>query len=210
MSDVREVVGSLKILAAEPENRSHIIQDETCLQGVINFLQNPDPKIVFMALEVVQLLADGQENRSQLAKQAELVKSVRKIMLDISADPQAKRIASSIYASLQSHFQPSSSTSSTQAPLRDTTNTPRGSEAGTGGVGLSIFSQKVSNSLSSAKTHIYYIPSLTNDTARSQIESKLLQIKGVVSFLLDVKTHRATIRSLLAPMGIPFFIALNL
>jgi hypothetical protein len=65
-------------------------------------------------------------------------------------------------------------------------------------VGLSIFTAKVSTNLSTAKTQTFYISTLTSETARAQTESKLLQLKGVVSFLLDIKTHRATVRHMLS------------
>eukprot|EP01114_Cavostelium_apophysatum_P004888 TRINITY_DN1532_c0_g1_i1.p1 TRINITY_DN1532_c0_g1~~TRINITY_DN1532_c0_g1_i1.p1 ORF type:complete len:303 (+),score=70.72 TRINITY_DN1532_c0_g1_i1:82-990(+) len=217
MGDVRQVLDQLRSLAKEPENREYILQDRTCFHGLIKFLDHQDHDIIFGALEVLQFLCGNARdaapsnenvinaNRQQMANDLELVSRLKRLMFDYNLPPNAKKLAGNTYATLQKYINvdkvpitnPVTSTSESsqpaQMPLRDTTNTQ-----GNSGVGLGFFSEKVTHALSNAKTYTFYIKSLNTEASRMQLESVLLAVKGIISFSLDVRAHRAVIRSSLA------------
>lgn len=62
-------------------------------------------------------------------------------------------------------------------------------------VGLSVFSEKVAMKISAAKTHTFYIKGMNNFT-KQKVEETLVGVKGVVSFLIDVHTHKAVVRTM--------------
>jgi len=190
MTEVKKVAESLRNLAKSPENRSRIISDHTCVQCIVNCLENSDVEVVMLALEALHLLSQRIEDRPRLAGIIGLVSSVKAVMLSHAADPQCKKMASNVYVNLQSHLE-GVNTSSTFG--KDVTNLPS-----TAGNGLSFFSSQASSCLSKSETITFYITSLNSEEVRADIESKLLKIKGVVSFLLDIRSHRATIRSLIS------------
>lgn len=54
------------------------------------------------------------------------------------------------------------------------------------------------NNMSAAKTHVFYIKGMNNLT-KHKVEESLVGVKGVVSFLIDVHTHKAVVRTLTTP-----------
>jgi len=130
-------------------------------------------------------------DRPRMASIVGLVSSVKAVMLSHSADPTAKKMAGNIYVNLQAHLE-GVNTTSTGGFGRDLTNDR------VGGTGISFFSSSVSSCLGKSETHTFYIPTLTTDETRAELETKLLKIRGVLSFLLDIRTRRATIRSFIA------------
>lgn len=52
--------------------------------------------------------------------------------------------------------------------------------------------------MAAAKTHIFYIKGMNNLT-KHKVEETLVGVKGVVSFLIDVHTHKAVVRTLTNP-----------
>lgn len=54
--DALAVVNQLRDLAADPMNRRAIVQDQGCLPGLILFLDNPNPQVVYSALLVSVLV----------------------------------------------------------------------------------------------------------------------------------------------------------
>lgn len=60
--DPLAVVNQLRDLAADPMNRRAIVQDQGCLPGLILFLDNPNPQVVYSAL-LVSLRPDTEQMR---------------------------------------------------------------------------------------------------------------------------------------------------
>ena len=52
MNDALSVVGQLRDLASEPQNREAIVQDQGCLPGLVLFLDVQDEDVLFAALQV--------------------------------------------------------------------------------------------------------------------------------------------------------------
>jgi hypothetical protein len=57
---------------------------------------------------------------------------------------------------------------------------------------------QVATKLSTAKTHTFYIKGMNNFT-KHKVEETLVGVKGVVSFLIDVHTHKAIVRTMTDP-----------
>jgi len=197
MSDVKQVASQLRSLAAEPENREYIVHDQTCFSGIVKFLENPDHEVVTIALEALRFLTLRPENRPQMAKATTLSSSLKRLMMDFTVPLPCKQMAGNIYGTLQKYFDCGSieaATNDAQAaaystPTKETAVPPRTPVAG-----LSSFSERVSFSISSAKTFTFYVKNLT-EVVKPKLEAKLLATQGVISFIIDVSKRRATIRS---------------
>jgi len=61
--------------------------------------------------------------------------------------------------------------------------------------------EKAALRLSAAKTHTFYIKGMNNFT-KHKVEETLVSVKGVVSFLIDVHTHKAVVRTMTAPEAV--------
>eukprot|EP01117_Protostelium_nocturnum_P018183 TRINITY_DN7552_c0_g2_i2.p1 TRINITY_DN7552_c0_g2~~TRINITY_DN7552_c0_g2_i2.p1 ORF type:complete len:316 (+),score=132.31 TRINITY_DN7552_c0_g2_i2:140-1087(+) len=216
MAEIRRVVSQLKALAADPLNRSYIVQDKTCLLGLVNFLDEKDSTIVYDALETLHLLTLVPENRPIMTESsATLLPTLKKMMLDFSLDVKSKQLAGNVYANLQKHvsdvegIEPSAPTNTPvntpvkSVPFRDATNRPltplniRGK--GTPGKGLNFLTEKPFSSnapiqTAPTRTLTVYIKGL-NHAVKPQLESKLVSISGVISFIIDAERRRVTIRT---------------
>jgi len=62
----------------------------------------------------------------------------------------------------------------------------------------SLYTEKVAQKINAAKTHIFYIKGMNNLT-KHKVEETLVGVKGVVSFLIDVHTHKAVVRTMTSP-----------
>lgn len=63
---------------------------------------------------------------------------------------------------------------------------------------LIIIDMQVANKLAAAKTHTFYIKGMNNFT-KHKVEESLIGVKGIVSFLIDVHTHKAVVRTMTSP-----------
>jgi len=91
-----------------------------------------------------------------------------------SKQEQSKKLAMTIYTNIQDYF--------------TAHNNPAKDEA-------SVFSDQVNSKLSVAKTYHINIKGLSDQT-KAKLETALLQVKGVVSFFLDLVSQKAVIRSI--------------
>jgi hypothetical protein len=151
--------------------------------------------VVFLTLEVLQFLALESEDREVLAKETGIgidfimyvlkrlgiFAALRRVMLDYCASKNSKKFASNVFALLQPH----SKTEKRDSILKETTNTESSV-----GIGSSERSTKTR-----AKTLVLHIAQMNNETRKNQVQDRLLEIEGVVSFLLDQQTQKATIRA---------------
>jgi hypothetical protein len=126
----------------------------------------------------------------QMAKEAGLVKMVRNHLNH--SDEAVKQKAMATYINLQGYIK--------QAP-----NTPQGqSQAQTRGLTKqktntpSEGAKKPNRKMANAKTITLYISGMTNDNHRKQLETALLRVRGVVSFLIDLYAQKAVIRTLVS------------
>lgn len=188
--DSKLILEQLRSLASQPSSRHLIVADDTYLAGIVHFLASPDKDIVLMAVQVIHYLSLTKELRTDLSKFNGLVAGVRKIMLDVTTNPNCKRLASEVYSNL-------TSSGSTTTGVTSTFSLQGLHANNRAAPGLSLFSSKVANRMESARTHTIFIPSLTTEEIRKKMEEQMLEIQGIISFMLDVAQHNAIIRAYL-------------
>jgi len=210
----KEIVASLRALAADPANRSQIVRENSCLPGLVVFLQDKDSDVVFTAIEVVYFLSLHLTNRPLMAAEPGMVKAVKRLM--VTGSIKEKKIAIAAYTNLQAHAttakasasnssepvtyteensQPEAQAEPTQAPPKSTNKQfssaaqPRPLQARPGLFGESVRSK-------SAHTFTVYVSGMSTEETRDQVEKVLIKVKGVVSFFFDLGEQKVVVRSM--------------
>lgn len=106
----------------------------------------------------------------------------------------------SMNAAAISAFKPLSAPSSSAAPARQplkevdantpTSTNPKGAKLPSGS------SSGTARRINQARTVTLFVKGLTTEDRRLEVESSLLRVKGVISFLIDLSLQKATIRTL--------------
>uniref|UniRef100_A0A8C5H307 Armadillo repeat-containing protein 1 n=1 Tax=Gouania willdenowi TaxID=441366 RepID=A0A8C5H307_GOUWI len=78
--DALVVVNQLRDLAADPMNRTAIVQDQGCLPGLILFLDHPNPQVVYSALLAIRYLAECRANREKLKEELGMMLSLQNVV----------------------------------------------------------------------------------------------------------------------------------
>lgn len=173
--DALAVVNQLRDLAADPMNRRAIVQDQGCLPGLILFLDNPNPQVVYSALLAIRYLAECRANREKLKGELGMMLSLQNVMQKSTTPGETKLLASEIYELLQA-------SSSDSDP---------GEEAISGRRKAQFF---LGSSNKRAKTVILHIDGLDDSSRRSLCEEALLKIRGVISFTFQMPVKRCIVR----------------
>uniref|UniRef100_UPI0037E77FA3 armadillo repeat-containing protein 1-like n=1 Tax=Semicossyphus pulcher TaxID=241346 RepID=UPI0037E77FA3 len=174
--DALAVVNQLRDLAADPMNRRAIVQDQGCLPGLILFLDNPNPQVVYSALLAIRYLAECRANREKLKGELGMMLSLQNVVQKSTTPGETKLLASEIYELLQA----SSSTDS--EPAEETVSSRRKAQFFLG------------SSNKRAKTVILHIDGLDDSSRRSLCEEALLKIRGVISFTFQMTVKRCIVR----------------
>lgn len=207
--NAKEIVGTLRTLASDPNNRAHIVRDQGCLPGLVIFLTDKDSEVVFTALEVVYFLSLHAGNRPQMASEPGLLKNVKKLM--VTGSLKEKKVAIQAYTNLQAHAakepkpeQNAEATTHTDVPAAENQAEAKSHAKPTTALaghkhpmqaktGLSMYGDSVRTR--AANTFTLYIGGMNTESARSQIESILLKSKGVISFFFDLCEQKVVIRA---------------
>eukprot|EP01113_Clastostelium_recurvatum_P046659 TRINITY_DN8209_c0_g1_i1.p1 TRINITY_DN8209_c0_g1~~TRINITY_DN8209_c0_g1_i1.p1 ORF type:complete len:329 (-),score=52.48 TRINITY_DN8209_c0_g1_i1:83-1036(-) len=86
-----------------------------------------------------------------------------------------------------------------RTPLRDRNDSNELDGYLSNNAGLSLYSEKVSSRLSTAKTYNFYIKGLNNESCKQKVEACLLSTKGIISFLIELHSHKAVVRTINSP-----------
>ncbi|KAM8849201.1 uncharacterized protein AB9W97_021014 isoform 1-T1 [Spinachia spinachia] len=100
--DPLAVVNQLRDLAADPMNCRAIVQDRGCLPGLILFLDNPNPQVVYSALLAIRYLAEYRANQQQLKEELGMLPSLHNVTHKSTTPGETRLLASEIYELLQS------------------------------------------------------------------------------------------------------------
>ncbi|XP_041658999.1 armadillo repeat-containing protein 1-like [Cheilinus undulatus] len=174
--DALAVVNQLRDLAADPMNRRAIVQDQGCLPGLILFLDNPNPQVVYSALLAIRYLAECRANREKLKGELGMMLSLQNVVQKSTTPGETKLLASEIYELLQA----SSSADTEQA--EEPVSSRRKAQFFLG------------SSNKRAKTVILHIDGLDDSSRRSLCEEALLKIRGVISFTFQMAVKRCIVR----------------
>ncbi len=134
-------------------------------------MENEDSEVVFIALEALYQLSLSIEDRPRMASILGLVSSVKALMLSHSANAESKKMATNVYANLQTHL---------DGVTTSTSHFGRENNAQQPAAGLSFFSSSVTNCLSKTETFTFYMNNLTSEEERTATEAKLLKIRGII------------------------------
>jgi len=96
-----EVLDKLSLLSQDEENQNFIAGDETCMKGLITFLQDADANIVEESLKIIFRLSGDSENCQCMVQHLGLVPSIRALMLEYGLRQSSKKLASDIYTNIQ-------------------------------------------------------------------------------------------------------------
>ncbi|XP_078100906.1 armadillo repeat-containing protein 1-like [Sander vitreus] len=174
--DALAVVNQLRDLAADPMNRRAIVQDQGCLPGLILFLDNPNPQVVYSALLAIRYLAECRANREKLKGELGMMLSLQNVMQKSTTPGETKLLASEIYELLQAFGRDSTEPAETSVSSRRKAQFFLGS------------------SNKRAKTVILHIQGLDDSSRRSLCEDALLKIRGVISFTFQMTVKRCIVR----------------
>ncbi|XP_031164416.1 armadillo repeat-containing protein 1-like [Sander lucioperca] len=174
--DALAVVNQLRDLAADPMNRRAIVQDQGCLPGLILFLDNPNPQVVYSALLAIRYLAECRANREKLKGELGMMLSLQNVMQKSTTPGETKLLASEIYELLQAFGSDSAGPAETSVSSRRKAQFFLGS------------------SNKRAKTVILHIQGLDDSSRRSLCEDALLKIRGVISFTFQMTVKRCIVR----------------
>ncbi|KAF1383156.1 hypothetical protein PFLUV_G00128370 [Perca fluviatilis] len=174
--DALAVVNQLRDLAADPMNRRAIVQDQGCLPGLILFLDNPNPQVVYSALLAIRYLAECRANREKLKGELGMMLSLQNVMQKSTTPGETKLLASEIYELLQAFGSDGAEQAETSVSSRRKAQFFLGS------------------SNKRAKTVILHIQGLDDSSRRSLCEDALLKIRGVISFTFQMTVKRCIVR----------------
>ncbi|XP_056266554.1 armadillo repeat-containing protein 1-like isoform X2 [Pseudoliparis swirei] len=169
------VVNQLRDLAADPLNRRAIIQDQGCLPGLILFLGNANPQVVYSALLAIRYLAECRANREKLRGALGLLRSLQSVAHKSTTPGETKLLASEVYELLQASGGGGSEPADAVSSRRK-----------------AQFFMGASNKR--AKTVVLHIHGLDDYGRRSQCEEALLKVRGVISFTFQMSLKRCVVR----------------
>ncbi|XP_029309359.1 armadillo repeat-containing protein 1-like [Cottoperca gobio] len=173
--DALVVVNQLRDLAADPMNRRAIVQDQGCLPGLILFLDNPNPQVVYSALLAIRYLAECRSNRDKLKGGLGMMLSLQNVMQKSTTPGETKLLASEIYELLQA-------AGGDSEPAEEAVSSRRKAQFFLG------------SSNKRAKTVILHIDGLDDWSRRNLCEEALLKIRGVISFTFQMTGKRCIVR----------------
>ncbi|XP_063741582.1 armadillo repeat-containing protein 1-like isoform X2 [Eleginops maclovinus] len=168
------VVNQLRDLAADPMNRRAIVQDQGCLPGLILFLDNPNPQVVYSALLAVRYLAECRSNQERLQGELGMMLSLQSVVQKSTTPGETRLLAAEIYELLAA----AGSASEPDGPI-------------SGRRRAQFF---LGSSNKRAKTITLHIEGMDDWSRRNQCEEALLRVRGVISFTFQMSLRRCIVR----------------
>ncbi|XP_005107731.1 armadillo repeat-containing protein 1 [Aplysia californica] len=176
-----EAIAAMKVMAADSKKRAALVKDPTCVGGLVIVLSNPEPATVQASLETLNLLCECPEAPAILRKHMGMMDQLDALMSNSdSKNLVIKRLAETLYKRL---CVPSETT---QAPLRDSSNTSRRSTS----------SRNTSLSgPAKAKSIVLQLRGLHDKSDRDLCARLLLKVRGVISITFDLTRKRCILRT---------------
>ncbi|KYR01514.1 hypothetical protein DLAC_01503 [Tieghemostelium lacteum] len=209
------VVQQLYNLSKDPNNREAIVRDQGCLPGLVMFLRdsNSDTQVISMTLETLDLLSEHNNNKSTMAKEPGLVSQLQNILDSYHSTPEQLEISNKILSKIQppSNINNENINTSNIASNANTNTAKSTTFSMLIGEKLPIKDKLISkppvntnnnnnnsSNNSSSKpiqTFIFHIKGMNTQAIKTQVEDCLLKTRGVISFMIDLHTYQATIRT---------------
>jgi len=219
------VVQQLYTLSQNPDHREQIARDQGCLPALVMFLSgnDSDEELINLCLQTLLLLASNENNRGLIQKEPCMISTLKKLV-DIS---QYKSSINQILnlvdpSSSDNNNNNTTTTTTTNAPGTPNVNKKATTFSMLIGEKLpikdsSVVKQPVNTNANRAtaisnldiKTLVFHVKGMNNESIKKQVEDALLKTKGVISFMIDLHTYQATIRTSLSSDEIKLVIRNN-
>ncbi|CAL8393887.1 unnamed protein product [Arctogadus glacialis] len=171
MNDALSVVGQLRDLASEPQNREAIVQDQGCLPGLVLFLDVQDEDVLFAALQTLRYLAEQPRNIPIMSNELGMMVSLENLTERACLSGEVLSLAKEVHGILSAPV--------IRTPERERRKKPQ-------------FFINATNK--KAKSVTLHIQGLDSTDQRGLCEEALLKVKGVISFTFQMATKRCTVR----------------
>ncbi|CAL8316783.1 unnamed protein product [Merluccius merluccius] len=171
MNDALSVVGQLRDLASEPQNREAIVQDQGCLPGLVLFLDVQDEDVLLAALQALRYLAELRLNIPTMSNELGMMVSLENLIDREGLSVEVLSLAKEVYGILSAPVQ--------RTPERERRKKPQ------------FF---INSTNKKAKSVTLHIQGLDSTDQRGLCEAALLKVKGVISFTFQMASKRCTVR----------------
>mmetsp|Transcript_131210 Transcript_131210/g.195534 ORF Transcript_131210/g.195534 Transcript_131210/m.195534 type:complete len:266 (-) Transcript_131210:34-831(-) len=179
------LVTKFRDLAAVEGNRAVIVRDQGCLPLLLSHVSSSDSEIVVVALEGINFLSMCPENRPLMRKERGLTSLIQ--ILKTHSRPEIAKLAKSIITQLDNSNQENESRSANTPSQHSCYNSNASTPSSTG------------QAKKRARTVTLYATGLSTEIQRKVLSDALLNVKGVISFLIDMHAQKVVIRTLTTP-----------
>ncbi|KAI4891439.1 hypothetical protein NFI96_025128 [Prochilodus magdalenae] len=181
-ADALAVVNQLRELASDPLNRRAIVEDKGCLPGLILFLDDSNPQVVYSALQALRYLAECRANREKMMGEFGMLLSLQSLIERTTTPGETRLLASEVCELLRKVGADEEEEERDGEKDGETASCRRKAQFFLG------------SSNKRAKTVILHIDGLDDSDRRSLCEEALLRIRGVISFTFQMAVKRCIVR----------------
>ncbi len=194
MANIKQVIQQMRTLVSEPENRGHIVKDQSCINMLKLSLEEKDEEIVSNALDILFFITVPKENRATIANHPEVMRKVKSLMTDFQSSPQCRKQSSRIWENLQDVIEENNKGSSTTSGGVGLLGLRNANSVNIGlGSGFGVLSKNENKP--PIQTYTFAVKGLVDDKSRSEIETALIKVVGVISFSVNTTERKVTVRS---------------
>ncbi|EGC35034.1 hypothetical protein DICPUDRAFT_47938 [Dictyostelium purpureum] len=215
------IVQQLYDLSKDPDHREHIVKDQGCLAVLVMLLgsNESEDEMVTLCLKTLELLSQNENNKQPMLKEPGLVSTLKKFQ----EKEQHQSIINKILSTIDNSQQQKSINETTR--INDENNTVNSENINNNNVKKSTtFSMLLGEKLpikdigntpmkpsstnnnnntpaidpSLIKTVLLHVKGMNNESTKKQLEECFLRTKGVISFMIDLNTCHATVRTALS------------
>lgn len=167
---ILDALQSYKNLAEDVASHDKLLKDKTILLYAATMLENANDDIVTSSLEILSMLANHDKNHEVLLNTFGIFEALENVAINYRKDkPKLSNFASEIVNKLRQNAPPAYRTR------------------------LRVKNGNSNIRKNASFMYLLQVDSLNEDT-RLLFESTLLEIKGVISFVVDMAARRCTIR----------------
>ncbi|KAL8612702.1 hypothetical protein ACOMHN_025353 [Nucella lapillus] len=172
-----DAISAMKTMAADPKKRTVLINDSTCMGGLVLVLSNPEASVVTLTLETLLLLSEEKESRPIIAAHIGMLDQLEALLHRSQCGENIQTLADQLYGLL---------TEDCPTPLRDSSNTKVSRASG---------HMKGKGSSKSTKSVVLQVRGICDQADRDLCIRLLLRVKGVVSVTFDTAKKQCLLRA---------------
>jgi len=174
--EMLETLNSYRELAQDPTKHSIVMKDKTMVQFLAYSLDSHESEVTETALKTIESLIENEENRPMLRSTFGVLEALQATSERIDIDSTITTLAKELHDML-----------STNGPAFST-------RSRTNKMALNVTDQTMSKKLTSKVYHFHVFG--LNESTRSELESTVIRVKGVISVIVDVEHQRCVVRSI--------------